>query len=334
MENNNSERIGYLDFLKVIGLIGIMIAHVEAPGWALMARAFDVPLMVLIASMLARKSYEKRLNAGKGAGSYIVSRVLRLAVPTWFFLIYYFGFFALATMHLYPLRYYLYSFSFSLYGIAYVWVILVYIYSAVCTPLFHKIKAGPVVCILIAASYVIYEIMYHFCVLTDKRLFENTFYYFIPYAALSFIGYNYPAMKDGIKKTVAAVSGTVFFICVFYYRFTTGEFQRVSVATFPPRIYYLSFGLFVSFVLLIVCEKFDFKFFKAKPIAFVSKHSLWIYLWHIFALFISMRTGLSRYWYVDVTAVFIMACLVTWVQTMAVKAIRKNSKAKILDYLE
>ena len=46
------KRIPYLDFLKVIALIGIVIAHVSPPGPIFMLRNFDVVLMVVISSIL------------------------------------------------------------------------------------------------------------------------------------------------------------------------------------------------------------------------------------------------------------------------------------------
>ena len=47
-------RIGYIDFLKVIGLAGIVAAHTGPPGWVIMLRCFDVPLMVILSAMLGR----------------------------------------------------------------------------------------------------------------------------------------------------------------------------------------------------------------------------------------------------------------------------------------
>ena len=57
MSNNN--RIAYVDFLKIIGLSCIILAHVNPPAWIMMLRSFDVPLMVIISSILAELSYSK-----------------------------------------------------------------------------------------------------------------------------------------------------------------------------------------------------------------------------------------------------------------------------------
>ena len=62
MKNLFERRIGYVDFLKFIGLTGIILAHVGSPSWLMMLRSFDVPLMVILSSMLGKKSFEKYLR--------------------------------------------------------------------------------------------------------------------------------------------------------------------------------------------------------------------------------------------------------------------------------
>ena len=71
-------RIDYLDFLKVIGLAGLFVAHAEPPGWMLMLRSFDVPLLVMISAILARRSYARLRAAGKPAAAYCLGRFRRL----------------------------------------------------------------------------------------------------------------------------------------------------------------------------------------------------------------------------------------------------------------
>ncbi len=330
--DNATKRIEFIDLLKVIGLIGIMTAHVESPEWALMARAFDVQLMVLISALLAKNSYERRLSKGGSAGLYIIQRVLRLAVPTWIFLTFYFCIFAFFKGE-HDLTYYLSSYLFSLYGIAYVWIILIYIYAALVIPIYHKVGTGPAVTVSIAVIYVIYELMFRFGVLTDSKLFVNTFYYFIPYAALSFIGYCLPSMTKKTKCIITAASALVFTACALYVRFSTGRFERVSIATFPPRAYYLSYGIFIAFVLYLIFENFDLKIYRCSPIVFISKNSLWIYLWHIFTLAVFNKTFLFDFWYLELLAVFVSAVFITYIQTIVVSFLKKKTSLKILNYL-
>ena len=46
----------YIDFLKTLGLFCIILAHVNAPGFVMQLRNFDVPLMVILSGMLAATS--------------------------------------------------------------------------------------------------------------------------------------------------------------------------------------------------------------------------------------------------------------------------------------
>lgn len=65
-------RISYIDFLKFIGLTGIIIAHVGSPSWAMMLRSFDVPFMVVLSSILGEKSFHKYENSGKSSARHYI----------------------------------------------------------------------------------------------------------------------------------------------------------------------------------------------------------------------------------------------------------------------
>ena len=46
----------YIDFLKLLGLFCIILAHVNPPAIIMQIRNFDVPLMVILSGFLASKS--------------------------------------------------------------------------------------------------------------------------------------------------------------------------------------------------------------------------------------------------------------------------------------
>lgn len=62
MESKSGKRIGYLDFLKVIALVGIVIAHISPPKSILMLRKFDVILMMIISAFLGGYRTENIVN--------------------------------------------------------------------------------------------------------------------------------------------------------------------------------------------------------------------------------------------------------------------------------
>lgn len=81
-----NKRLYYIDWLKTISLFAIVVAHVQAPNIIAQIRSFDVILMVVCSGLLANRS-----NSAKSMSylEYVVSRVKRLVLPTWIFLIIY-----------------------------------------------------------------------------------------------------------------------------------------------------------------------------------------------------------------------------------------------------
>ena len=257
-----TSRINYIDFLKFIGLTGIIIAHVDSPRWAIMLRSFDVPLMVIISSILANRSYSKsRLSTS--VIQYYISRIKRLVIPTWIFLLFYFLFCFVATGQRESLIYYISSFCLTNYGIGCVWIILIYLYSAMLIPLFDKLKLYMKSIIIVMISYCVYEIAYYYRIGLDVRFVKYfvdvTFYYIIPYGVLAYLGYNYFNLTNRYKLIIILVSFATFACLAIYYWGETGTFQIVQIAKYPPRLYYMSYGIGCSFALLLICEKKNLK---------------------------------------------------------------------------
>lgn len=69
-------RLYHIDRLKVLGLMFVILAHVDLPIWLAQIRCFDVPMLVFVSAYLARKSYKNDNVCG-----YYRKRFFRLAVP-------------------------------------------------------------------------------------------------------------------------------------------------------------------------------------------------------------------------------------------------------------
>lgn len=334
-ENNNNvslRRIGYLDFLKFIGLTGIIIAHVGSPEWLLMLRNFDVPLMVLLSALLGFYSFKKYDGMKYGTIHYYWNRVKRLIFPTWFFLLFYFSLMFLATKDHRSLEYYIASFCLTRYGIGYVWIILIYLYSAMLIPLYSKIGFSVKTTLFIVALYFVYEIAYYYRIGTDNRLIDTTFYYIVPYGGvLTYLGFNYNRIKR--KKAIAIFSLFIFIGLMIYYWIKLGSFQSVQIAKYPPRFYYLSFGIAVSFFLLLFCERHDFDIYYNPIVVYISKHSMWIYLWHILILSVYRFAKLPKMWYVQLIVVYTCSMIIVFLVNKALDLIEARRKISILKYL-
>ncbi len=318
-------RIDYIDFLKCIGLASIIVAHTGPPGWVIMLRCFDVPLMVIFSAMLGVRSYRRRAEAGKSLTEYYLSRVKRLVFPTWFFLIFFFLFEFLAEGTVHSFRYYAASFLLTQFGIDYVWIILVYLYSAFMIPFFFRLGKGKWIWIYVFIAYFLYELAYHLGIGTGNRLMMTTFYCFIPYGmGLTYLGCTANQMSHREHEWLAVITLIVFAGMAVYYRVTQGMLLSVQVAKYPARFYYLSYGIGCSFLLLSFCEKVHLRIYGHPWIRFISAHSLWIYLWHILVLEIYRLFHLPDNWMIKWVIVFTCSILFTFLINRAVDVMEKR----------
>lgn len=326
------DRDNGIDFLKLIGLTGIILAHVNAPAWIMMVRSFDVPLMILLSSILARRSYERFGKETNLCGFYF-HRIKRLVIPVWVFLFIYFGAcFALGD----PYRggsYYLYSFSFTRYGIGYVWIILIYLYVMLLVPIIDIHKPLVKTMMIIVALFGLYETLYLLGLGIDNKLVDSTFYYIIPYGVLSYFGYYYTDFTKKTKNLIVVLSSFVFVIFGLYYYSIYGEFQLVSIAKYPPRLYYLSFGLACSFILLLLSETLSNKHFNNSFICFVGSHTMWIYLWHILALRLYAVFNLPEKWYIKFFIVYFGSIFFTMIINTILDIVEEKYNSSLFKYL-
>ena len=328
----STKRLRYIDFLKFIGLTGIIIAHVAPPAWLMMARNFDVPFMVILSAILAEKSFQKHTDNQSSYIKYFFGRVRRLVIPTWIFLGMYFAIICVFTGKFFDLKYYIASFALTRYGIGYVWIILIYLYSALLIPLFSKIKLSKCGALFIILAYILYEVAYYFQIGVENKFIETTFYYIVPYGLLTYLGYNYSRIKKRQKYLIAVTAFLLFIGCGIYYWIQMGELQSTQIAKYPPRCYYLGYGIAISLLLLFIFENKNYKVFDNKIICFISKHSMWIYLWHILILNVYAYLDLPMIWYVKLPIVYIGSIFAVFIVNKVLDLIEKKKKIKFLNY--
>ena len=328
-----NNRITYLDFLKFIGISCIIIAHVKPTAIVFTIRNFDVVLMVIISSLLAHNSYEKYVQTGSWV-NYITSRVKRLVIPTWIFMILYFIKCALLSGYFMEKEVYINSFLLTRYGIGYVWIILIYIYSAIMIPICYKVKninIGTISAIIML--YVVYEVLYFYQIGIEYKFIETILYYFVPYGIVTFIGYNYYLLCKKHRFIIITTCMCLFVTMGLYYYNKLGSIQNIQISKYPPRIYYLSYGIAVSFILLEIFRSLDLKIYTNRIVCFVSKHSLWIYLWHILAIDIYNKFLFSSVWYIKFIGVYLIAITIVIIINIFLDKTKLDSKIKGLRYL-
>ena len=332
MSQINNKRINYIDFLRFLGLVCVIIAHVEPPNWMIFLRNFDVPLLVILSSIVNdisyTNNYDNSLSKCNNILKFYFNRIKRLIIPTWFFLFIYFLIKYLLG-NSFTIDYYVKSFLLTRYGIGYVWIVLIYLYSALFVPYFSG-KCFSKSILHIAVIYVIYEILCHYKLDSDNYIIDTTLYYMIPYGLLTFLGVNCLKINIKQKKIIILASYALFFLFGLYYWKKTGSIQNIQLFKYPPRVYYLSFGIGCSFLLLLLCEKCRHNSYL---IDYVSKHSMWIYLWHIVALDICNYYGLTMPWFVKALLVFIMSIGAVFITNKIMDTIERYKLFSFAKYL-
>lgn len=308
--DNSKMRNGKIDLLKLIGLSCIILAHVNPPNKIFMLRNFDVTLMVFISAYLSNKSVKKYPGI-RGTFNYYWSRAKRLILPTWFFLLMYFAFIAIAFENVYSMRYYIYSFALTGNGIGYVWVILVYFFVALLAPLYGKYKGGLVFPVVVLITYILFEIACYYKIGTSS-VAGATAIKIIPYGAVAFLGANYDRYSKKTKGVFAGLFGIIFFAFVVYLFKKTGWFVNVQEYKYPPRLYYLSFGLCATFTLFLLCDYLPKGLYDNAFVRFISVNSLTIYLWHILVLELYERMNLTSKWYLKYAIVYLITLLLVF----------------------
>ena len=297
----------------------VILAHVGPPVPIMFLRCFDVPLLVLISGILANDSLERiALNKEKGYDShsyltYISKRFMRLVLPAWIMLVLFFACKALAGT-VYTPKYYLESFLLTRYGIGYVWIVLIFFYCALVAPFIKRFLHHRLFWLVMALVYCIYEVALHYHLGRENVIILNTVYYIIPYGLLTGLGMKYLSMTKQ-TKIIICVAGFILFVAsgIFYY-YSRGSIQLPTINKYPPRIYFLSYSVALSFLLLLLCEGKDNSFFRCRPVQFISSHSLWIYLWHIFYLMVSYKFSLIDNWVLRYGFVTALSIATVWLQ--------------------
>ena len=309
------------DYLKVIALLCIVLAHVNPPAFIFQIRNFDVPLMIIISVWLSMRAI-KRDNFNYK--SYVLKRTKRLIIPTWIFLTIYFGLKILLDAPL-SIREVIGSYL-LIDGIGYVWVIRIYIYIALLTPPILKgIQEWSIKKIIMYSgiSYICYEIFYFLTKDTSgvlRKIIECFGWDIIGYTFIIIFGLITHKMKNKELLKISFTFGVIFIVCAFI--LDLGSTQQFK---YPVRLYYLSYAFFVGMVLKIVVN-YLYQYNKlpdSKLVLFISQNSMWIYLWHILTL------PLINILFIDNSLGFIIRLILVMILSILITLIQNITRFKI-----
>lgn len=314
-----------IDILKFIGLLCIILAHVYPPDIILQLRGFDVVLMIIISSYLFFENNEENIDLKK----YWCKRLKRLLLPTYFFLIIFFISVYIVKPNYFPLSVIIDSFLLHN-GIGYVWIIRIYLIIAFLLPILNAILKKyslRKILFVTAILYIIYEMLYYFGAFDSNIVITDILAYIIPCLSIIVVCYwlreNHNYNKNIILFSI--INLIICFILALIIYKLTGEFKNTNYAKYPFRLYYLSYAFGISgfLILMIKNKKFTNALYN-KFVQFISKSSLWIYLWHIAFLYLIDFFVDDLNWFIRYLIVVVGACLVTYIQNMFVNKLENT----------
>ncbi|MBD2043061.1 acyltransferase family protein [Microcoleus sp. FACHB-672] len=291
------------DILKTLGLILIIMAHTDFPTNFDRLREFDVPMMVIVSGILFDYSCKNRTYQ---FADYLKKRIPRLIAPVWLFLAFFFGFYYIYYLLLGKLTKYPFSSQkildtfFLIDGIGYVWIVRVFVIVAILSVFLLKLRSSfsniSQFFIAILAIFTVHEAIISAIYTNnlESSLQESTtfiLFSIIPYGFLFGLGMCVPRMTKKELVWVASFFGALFFFILFYKYSYFGHFIPLRILKFPPRVYYVAYGIFMTIFIYLTIDKFKMSQFLNKNrqisswILFISSSTLWIYLWHIFFIY-------------------------------------------------
>lgn len=174
-------------------------------------------------------------------------------------------------------------------GIGYVWIMMVFFLVAILNPIIldisNKVKSNTKYFIGLFLIYIIYLYIVGINSRLNglvKVLFQGTIVYSIGWGLIAAIGIRLKKLNKKELFIYAGIFLLIFIFCMFKY-----NFDLIYNYKYPPTMYYLSYGIFMSLLLLIVLDiKCIYNIFDNEFVRYISKNSLWLYLWHIIPIYI------------------------------------------------
>lgn len=313
-----------IDSLRFFGVLLIMLAHVQPPELLFQWRNFDVVLLVMLAGASYGLSYQQRPYF-----SYLWQRLRTLILPVWLFLSFYFGSLTLLAAWHIPVSCPTLPSMLKIYvllsGIGYIWIFRIFMMLAALAPalyaLSQRMASKRSYFLILCVCGIVHEVLlfsirpYLTSIASD--ILECTVFSLVPYALVFAFGLYLPRLAVVDILVAAVFSGLVFCGYGLFWAHGSGHFIPIQVFKYPPSLYYISYGVLMACLAWLVSPAVvkGAKHWGLFPaFAFVSRHSVWIYLWHIPFIGFFMVP-----WYEKWPLVVCLACGITFIQCRALK---------------
>jgi len=303
------KRIIWVDYMRCIGLLLVISAHVFGTSTPILQLLFgcNVAIMIVVSGYCSVKSSECSL------AHYYKKRGKQLIIHSWTFFVVYFGLVGLLNigkMYPYSSSQIIKTFLF-MDGIGFTWIIAVFIITSFVTPLIRlMIEKMPQIKLCFPIAY--WGVGLLLFVLNIGNSMVKVFLYISGYVFLTFIGFS--VKKDWSYKRVYFISGIIVLLCCIAILFSKQEdIFDLSGNKYPPTVYYITYGMTISILLISLLSRYDEKLNKwkgSKYITKISSLSFDIYLWHIFGLYITSSIVNKWLKYLIVTFIAVISAVV------------------------
>ncbi len=298
-------RIVWVDYLRCIGLLLVVAAHVFGTSSPILQLLFgcNVAIMVVVSGYCSVRSSECSII------EYYTKRGRQMIIRPWVFFIVYFlliGLLNIGKQYPYSYLQVIKTFLF-MDGIGYTWIICVFVVTAISTPIYSLIldKTPRIKLVFPIMYWILASVL--FVIPVDFSIVKILLYV-VGYVFLSFIGFVICIDRHLINKYLATGVIVICF-CLTIIIKQHGDVFDLSSNKYPPTVYYITYGMIVSLILVKVLERFENKFRSlnvSKAIIVMSKHSFDIYLWHVFGLYVSssIKNDWLRFFVVLIVSIF------------------------------
>lgn len=336
MSNPLSSRDTSVDLLRFLGISMILLAHIVPPNGVFQLRSFDVPLMIFVSGL----SYSGR--GITGYGRFVWKRLKRLLAPLYLFLVLYllvvYGLSQAGLADWFPDRKIVGTFLLRLNpSIGYVWIFRVFLIVMLMTPplirLERAVRRDSTFIGLIAVSFALQCLLVAwFKPLKMGFWVDDYLLYAVGYSILFLLGLRMRYADCRRRILFGALFAATMVCAAFAMQRAEGTWLRMQPYKYPPQFYFLLWGSAVSVVLWCVKDHWN-RLLAWRPLLFVGRNTIWIYLWHIPFVKPVKTVFADSGWVVRFLVIYAIAVGIYLLQYHLVGAIEKRTGAK-LTYLK
>lgn len=314
-----------IDILRAVALFGLIAAHVTSSDFVFQLRSFDVPMMVFLSGVV----YSASKTTSSKYITYVFKRFIRIIIPTWIFIVFYFGFIkhdAIVTI----------ISRFNLLTDWFVWIMRVFFVIAIIAPIISKFldSISTINCYkYLFVLLLLNEILCRLPIAFGSSAEINVIIIMnVAYMLIFSLGYIVNRTNIKTIHVLIVLFAMLYIISAAWYFNRTGDYVLTNTQKYPPRLYYLSYAfvwIYGLWVLKGTITKQARKLHLDRFLSFVGSHTMWIYFWHIIILdYVSVfESATERY-----VVTLIVSLTVTFIQHKTIERATHNSSPLIAKY--